>query len=585
LAVEEAVMKNRSGFALEATLFVLVLMTVLMLTMYSAAVSTTRSSALDYQAARVAYAAEGGADAILAQLADLLEDGVLEDAELGAIQPPEVEGFEFSDFNVEKIGGVEVESVTDGPFAGLYSLTQNLEITSQATDPYGNTSSVIVSAKAQAFPIFQFGVFFEKDLEVTPAPTMNFRGWVHSNGNIYLSSRNAYFHNSITTPNQVIHNKKSRNEVLTGVKISNASGSLQRLDFDSRTNPNPATFRVLSDATFDNRLRTNAYDVDSLKLPLPEGVDAYELLRPRDFDDGELERAAKFSWKADFYAIVDLMNLNPGQGNPAAELCAKMVVTRSGSKEIPAQPDCADIFDFSWETFWDGRERRYVDVMEIDLDALFDWSAGIPSRTVNVLYVGFVNQASGRDPSGDGVFPVVRLENGQTLANAITIATDRPLYVLRDFNIGPWQPASIAGDAVTVLSNAWDDSRQQEARVRRYGAATTQIYAAILAGHSETPCDWYDAGCTVVWAQRGGQLENFPRFLESWSGRALNFSGSLVSMTVAQYATGQFVCCSSYYYPPARNWSFDTRFQDPQNLPPGTPVVGNIIHTAFRPVY
>ena len=578
-------MRNRDGFALEATMFVMVLMTVLMLSTYSAALSSTRASILDYQAARVAYAAEGGADAILAQVADMLEDGVLEDAELDAVELPEVEGFEFSDIRVEKIGVVEVERVTDGPFAGLYSLTQHIKITSEATDPFGNTSAVAVGAKAQAFPIFQFGVFFEKDLEVSPGPRMDFRGWVHSNGNIYMSSRNAYFWNAVTTPNQVIHNKKSRNQVYHGVEISDASGNLQTLDFDSRTHPNPAAFRTRSNATFDNRLKTNAYGVDSLTLPLPDGVDAYELLRPRDADDGLLERAAKFSWKADFYTIIDLANLNLGQGATAAELCAAMVVTRTGSKEVPSQPDCMQIFDMTWETFWDGREQRYVDVLEIDLAALFVWSAGDPSRVVNVLYVAFVNQPDGRDPSGDGIFPVVRLYNGQVLANPLTVATDRPLYLLRDFNVGFWQPAAVAGDAITVLSNAWDDTRQLQAQVMRYSAATTDIYAAILAGHSATPCDWYEPGCPGIWALRGGQLENFPRFLENWSDRELNFSGSLVSMTVAQYAVGQFVCCGSYYRPPIRNWSFDTRFQDPQNLPPGTPVVGNIIHTGFRPVY
>ncbi len=139
-------MQNRDGFALEATMMVLVLMTVLMLAAYNGAVTATKSANLDYRAARVSYAAEGGADAILAQLADMLEDGVLEDAEFDAVQPPDVEGFEFSDFRVEKVGGVEVETVTDGPFAGLYSLTQNIEISSEAVDPYGNTSAIIVSS-------------------------------------------------------------------------------------------------------------------------------------------------------------------------------------------------------------------------------------------------------------------------------------------------------------------------------------------------------------------------------------------------------------------------------------------------------
>ncbi len=93
---------------------------------------------LDYRAARVSYAAEGGADAILAQLADALETGLLEDGELWSVQPPEIEGFSFSRINVRKMGGVVIETGTDGPYAGLYSLTQHIEITSEATDPTGN---------------------------------------------------------------------------------------------------------------------------------------------------------------------------------------------------------------------------------------------------------------------------------------------------------------------------------------------------------------------------------------------------------------------------------------------------------------
>ncbi len=128
-------MKKRNGFALEATLFVLVLMSVLMLSSYTGAAMATRAANLDYRTSRVSYAAEAGADAIMAQVADALEDGYISDEELSAITPPTVEGFTFSSILAEKIGDVVVETVTDGPFAGLYSLTQKLEITSEATDP------------------------------------------------------------------------------------------------------------------------------------------------------------------------------------------------------------------------------------------------------------------------------------------------------------------------------------------------------------------------------------------------------------------------------------------------------------------
>ena len=97
------------------------------------------------------------------------------------------------------------------------------------------------------------------------------------------------------------------------------------------------------------------------------------------------------------------------------------------------------------------------------------------------------------------------------------------------------------------------------------------------------------AGCTSPKA--GGELENFPRFLEDWNGINCIYSGSLVSLSETQYFHGQWLNPNTagnsdwYYNPPNRNWSFDTRFSNPVNLPPGTPTVGNVIHAAFRPVY
>ena len=37
--------------------------------------------------------------------------------------------------------------------------------------------------------------------------------------------------------------------------------------------------------------------------------------------------------------------------------------------------------------------------------------------------------------------------------------------------------------------------------------------------------------------------------------------------------------------PPIRDTRFDTDLLDPAKLPPGTPVVGSVIHTGFQPVY
>ena len=566
---------NRQGFALESSLFLMLLIAVLVAVSVSGIVPVVRTADADYRNARVTYAAEAGADAIMAQLELALDnDGVLSDAEMNAMVPPTIAGFSYDAVSVQRIGGTVPETVTDGPFAGLMSWTTQLEINSRVRDYQNNSSEVIVSAKAQAIPIFQFGVFFEKDLEITNGPNMWFDGWIHSNGNVYLSSNNAWYRNMVTTPNSVIHNRKDRDRVYNGVYIADAFATDVPLDFDSRSHPNPVDFRYQSNLKFDDRLKTGAYGVDSLRLPLPAGMLPITVMQPRLVADDPMTRSAKFSWKADWYIEIDLGNL--------PSMCGSIGV-RDGGQTIPSAADCNNIFTFTSDAWYDKREDVFVDQLEIDMNMLFNWSAiDSVARTTNILYLTFTNVGMAPDPQGDGVNPVVRLIQGQDLGNPITIATDRPMYILGDFNVddADWKPAAVVADAMIWLSNAWVDADHQTTGGPLQNASNTEYNAAVLAGHSETPWDWFDAGN----APYGGGLENFPRFLERWSGRTTTYKGSLVSLITSVYAVGPWDQ-PNVYNPPSRVWSFDTRFEDLNNLPPGTPVVGNVVHTAFRPVY
>ncbi len=235
-------------------------------------------------------------------------------------------------------------------------------------------------------------------------------------------------------------------------------------------------------------------------------------------------------------------------------------------------------------SFLESREQRYVDVLDIDVDQLFDWTDKKNDKITTVLYVTFTNLVNANDPSGDGVFPVVRLVNGAQLDNPFTVATSHPMYVQGDYNTGIWKPASFVGDAISLLSNNWNDANHQAAAIVKPVAVSTTYYGAILAGHSATPCDHEDAGCPGGYEDfYGGGIENYPRFLENWCGFTLKYVGALVSIHESEIAVGTW--SGRPYCPPKREWSFDTRFEDPTNLPPGTPVVGNVVHTAFRPVY
>ena len=593
---------SSEGFAMAATLGVLTLLSILVITVFANAMASFASGQKDVDKSRTYYAAEAAAESGMAQLAVSLQDAVLEDDELSSITPPDIPGFTFPNFSVVRIGGITDEIITDGPFAGLYSKTQVVDITAEAVSPDNTSSAIMVTAKAQAIPIFQFGVFYEKDLEIANGPRMDFDGWVHSNGNIYLSSNTQYFGDVITTPNSLYHDRKDRHSNNSGTYISDATANYEQLTFDSRDTPDANAFRTASDEDFDNRVQTSAYGVDSLTVPLPEGVDALTIIQPRATSDGLLEHNSKFAWKADWYIEVDLGDIaalngkgkskgkGKGKGNNEGSICDDGIThTRATGVKSPKANECENIFFFGTDMFYEGRELRYVDMVDIDVGELQNWASGKGSGKgagkgdpTSIIYIT-IDTVDADDPEGDGVYPVIRLINAATLTDPITISTRHPLYVAGDFNTGTsWYPAAIIGDAITFLSTVWDDAEHQAATVIKPDGANTTVYTALLAGHSGTPCDHEASGCGST-SPYGGGFENFPRFLERWTGETLTFRGSLVSLYYAQQATGLWG--GGYYSPPVRDWEYDSRFSLPENMPPGTPVVGNVIHTAFRPIH
>ena len=138
---------------------------------------------------------------------------------------------------------------------------------------------------------------------------------------------------------------------------------------------------------------------------------------------------------------------------------------------------------------------------------------------------------------------------------------------------GRWQPAALASDAITILSNNWSDGAAGEGA--EPPATRTEVEAAFLSGHSPTPFIGSPDG--------GGWLNNFPRFLEGWGGVTCYINGSLVSLWFAQKAVGAYD--GHYYGAPNRDWTFDQRFTDPANLPPYTPVVGQVLRMGFARRY
>ena len=632
---------REGGFALPAAIAVLVLLSVLVVTVYANSMASFRSGSTDLGKARSQFAAEAGAETAMAQLALALQDAVIEDAELAAITPPAIPGFTYDSFVVSRVGGIVVSTITNGPFTGLQSLTQMVDIYAESRDADNNSTAVVVTAAAQAIPIFQFGVFYEKDLEIDNLPLMTFGGWVHSNGSIWTgpSGAGAIYEGMITTPNKYYWDAKAFHVATPAVWIDDATTANVAVNGDSRTYPNANNFRTWSNTRWDDRLKTDAYGVDSLEVPLPSGVPPLAIIQPRSFADGTVEQAAKFAWKSDFVITIDLSRI-PNEATALLEtqrLCKTTTppisYIRDGGQPVPDSIACTRIFDYEHDKFYEERERMWVNVLDINVDSLQAWATGTPAwnalapsanngDTTAIVYINMLT-AGAVDPRGGGHYPIVRLRTTDGgLTFPLTVATQHPIYTWGNYNSTGWQPAALIADAYTVLSPAWVDAQHDVACVnRRWESVSpactsqtlvqnvgtnTSVYAAVLAGHSSSACDHHagvnNGNCTAASnvANYGGGLENFPRFLEDFrtsnttssATNTVTYFGSLVSLFYNQQGTvgnwfynNNTTNTNEYYSPPTRAWQFDTRFLIPANLPPGTPVVGNVIATAFRPVF
>ncbi len=78
-------------------------------------------------------------------------------------------------------------------------------------------------------PIFQFGIFYDDDLEFHPGPRFDFGGRVHSNGSLFLQANDGvYFSSKVSTANHVFTDVSKNGSPWTNwndeVYIKNASG-------------------------------------------------------------------------------------------------------------------------------------------------------------------------------------------------------------------------------------------------------------------------------------------------------------------------------------------------------------------------
>jgi len=229
-----------------------------------------------------------------------------------------------------------------------------------------------------------------------------------------------------------------------------------------------------------------------------------------------------------------------------------------------------------------------------------------------------------------------------TACGGFTVASETPVYIQGNYNTNcpaasangnctpnnatydtTWSggaqvahsAASVIADAVTMLSNNWQDTGCQPVAGACTNAlntttgsllnptnpggqgvpaqtpnriAVTSYYRVAIAAGKNIAFNNTAQNPEFAYGMDGG-VHNFLRFVEDWGGptalatqQQLWYQGSIVSLYWSNYATGPFKCCNLVYNPPDRQYTFDNLFALPQNLPPGTPMFRNVDNLTYR---
>jgi len=172
--------------------------------------------------------------------------------------------------------------------------------------------------------------------------------------------------------------------------------------------------------------------------------------------------------------------------------------------------------------------------------------------------------------------------------DGLTIVAENPVYIQGDYNApvddGTWGGVSVAaaieGDAVTFLSNNWNDvnSFAFPYNINNRAAKPTAYRAAIISGKG-VPFPSI-AGQAQDFGTDGG-VHNFLRFLENW-GVVCHYRGSMVSFYYNRQGVGTYKGTGVYNPPSPRDYSFDTNFSlAPACLPPRTPSLRSVNTIGF----
>lgn len=372
-------------------------------------------------------------------------------------------------------------------FAGLSASETPYTVYGRALNANGNPEAIATLAfRSRLVPLFQFAIFYDKDLEFENTAQLTLSGPVHTNGNLFLDAGRG---STLTMTGQVT----SARSIYRGKKtVANCSGGAVVINNDSNSPVSSAScsarFQMTaSDLTpYGNRLKDN---IGVLTVP------TVGILQPRP--------GGTYWEKADIRVVLK------NTGTYASPVWTPQVVRASGEVVSIAGTDCTNglatsqnLRDNREAQVWDSSTtpnrslRRTLDVnvplllscMQLNrnllgLSGLDDTTDGglviymtvddMAGTTISSGLLRSVLGSAGQNTSqSDPPVPnnyAVRLFNGARLASSnsgdpapkgITFVTDQAAFIEGSFNsaanaAGGWIPAAVMSDSINILSSNW----------------------------------------------------------------------------------------------------------------------------------
>jgi hypothetical protein len=487
-------------------------------------------------------------------------------------------------------------------YAGLNGWTNSYRIVSNvkqiSNTTYNITNACQMDVGLDLIPVFQFAIFYNGLLEFTWCAPMTINGRTHANGNIYTGTAWQLTFNGLVTDTGTVSSPAWDGYATSQYTVA------AKYNAGYSTNANALTLPIGS---------TNVHEI--INMP-PAGEDANSSLgQQRYFNKADLVLLVSNS------TVTLTLKTSPSD-SLATNIIANYFPTNSSLTnyaQITNHFPFLNVTNFlgtggaSTNYFTDQRENDQVKATDIDMSILKSWlvtnataknkfpnAAGVYdlAKVPNIMYA-----ADNRTYNTNSQLTAIRLKNAQIIPTnmvniagnnqpaGFTVATPNPLYIDGNYNcpnslglgstntiLYPPYPASLASDALTILSTNWNDKYSATALggSGKSAAASTTVNAAILTGI--VPSTGSDANSF------SGGVHNLPRLLEDWGSGAsqtLTLNTSIVNLFASIRATHQFEPPGNYYQAPIRQFSFDQNFLQYSRQPPGTPMLGAVLRSKW----